>query len=195
MENKVATKICRNFAKQGIIPKEYEEVYAYGLELVLSFIFSTLAILFIGILLNALDIAIIFLTVFIALRRFTGGYHAPTYLRCKLTTIGIYIAVTILCTYLNIPLFAYLPLLMLGLYIILRYGPIENIYKPLTPDKKKRNKYIAICMFLMLSLSGSVIHLLNQKLSNAIYYTLGLVVVLMIIPMLKKGEIVHEEDR
>jgi archaellum biogenesis protein FlaJ (TadC family) len=84
---------------------------------------------------------------------------------------------------------------MLGLYIILRYGPIENIYKPLTPDTKKRNKYIAVWMFLLLSLSGSVIHLWNQKLSNAIYYTLGFVVVLMIIPMLKKGEIVHEEDR
>lgn len=195
MENKVATKICRNFAKQGIIPKEYEEVYVYGLELVLSFIFSTLAILFIGILLNAIDIAIIFLTVFIALRRFTGGYHAPTYLRCKLTTIGIYITVTILCTYLDTQLLAYIPLLVLGLYTILRFGPIESAYKPLTPDTKKRNKYIAVCMFLMLSIGGSVIHLWNQKLSNAIYYTLGFVVVLMIIPMLKKGEIVHEEDR
>lgn len=195
MENKVATKICRNFAKQGIIPKEYEEVYVYGLELILSFIFSTLAILFIGILLNALDIAIIFLTIFIALRRFTGGYHAPTYLRCKLTTIGIYITVTILCTYLTIPLLAYIPLLILGLYVILRFGPIESVYKPLTPDIKKRNKYIAVWMFLMLSLSGSVIHLLNQKLSNAIYYTLGFVIVLMIIPMLKKGETANEDNR
>jgi accessory gene regulator B len=195
MESKLATMICRNLLSEGAIEEEYIDVYIYGLELVLSFIFSIIVILLAGILLNALYIALIFLTVFIALRRFTGGYHAPTYLRCKLTTIGIYITVTILCTYLTIPLLAYIPLLMLGLYIILRYGPIENIYKPLTPDTKKRNKYIAVWMFLLLSLSGSVIHLWNQKLSNAIYYTLGFVVVLMIIPMLKKGEIVHEEDR
>ena len=195
MESKLATMICRNLLSEGAIEEEYIDVYIYGLELVLSFIFSIIVILLAGILLNALDIALIFLTVFIALRRFTGGYHAPTYLRCKLTTIGIYITITILCTHLDVPLLAYIPLLMLGLYIIFRYGPIENIYKPLTPDTKKRNKYIAVCMFLILSLSGSVIHLLNQKLSNAIYYTLGFVVVLMIIPMLKKGEIVHEEDR
>lgn len=195
MESKLATILCNRLLSQGAIDEEYKEVYVYGLELVLSFVFSTTVILLAGTLLNALDIAIIFLTIFIALRRFTGGYHAPTYLRCKLTTIGIYITVTILCTYLTIPLLAYIPLLILGLYVILRFGPIESVYKPLTPDIKKRNKYIAVWMFLMLSLSGSVIHLLNQKLSNAIYYTLGFVIVLMIIPMLKKGETAHEEDR
>lgn len=195
MESKLATMLCNRLLSQGAIDEEYKEVYVYGLELVLSFVFSTTVILLAGTLLNALDIAIIFLTIFIALRRFTGGYHAPTYLRCKLTTIGIYITVTILCTYLTIPLLAYIPLLILGLYVILRFGPIESVYKPLTPDIKKRNKYIAVWMFLMLSLSGSVIHLLNQKLSNAIYYTLGFVIVLMIIPMLKKGETANEDDR
>lgn len=195
MESKLATMICRNLLSEGAIEEEYIDVYIYGLELVLSFIFSIIVILLAGILLNALDIALIFLTVFIALRRFTGGYHAPTYLKCKLTTIGIYITVTILCTYLDTPLLAYIPLLVLGLYTILRFGPIESAYKPLTPDVKKRNKCIAAIIFLLLLISGYVIHLWNQKLSNTIYYTLSFVVVLMIIPILMKGETVHEEDR
>lgn len=194
MESKLASLICRSLLRQKAIENEYFDVYVYGLELILSFLFSTAVILLTGVLLNALDIAIIFLIVFIALRRFTGGYHAPTYLRCKLTTIGIYIAVTILCTYLDVPLWAYAPLLILGLYLILRYGPIESIYKPLTPATKRRNKHIAVLMFLLLSLSGSSIYIWDQKLSSAIFYTLGFVVVLMIIPMLKKGETEHEKD-
>ena len=146
MESKLAILICRSLLRQKAIENEYFDVYVYGLELILSFLFSTVIILLTGILLNAFDIAIIFLIIFIALRRFTGGYHAPTYLQCKLTTISIYVAVNLLCIYLIVPLFAYIPLLILGLYIILRYGPIENIYKPLTPDIKKRNKHIAFAV-------------------------------------------------
>ena len=194
MESKLAILICRSLLRQKAIENEYFDVYVYGLELILSFLFSTVVILLTGILLNALDIAIIFLIIFIALRRFTGGYHAPTYLQCKLTTISIYVAVNLLCIYLIVPLFAYIPLLILGLYIILRYGPIENIYKPLTPDIKKRNKHIAVLMFILLSLCGASIYLWDQKLSSAIFYTLGFVVVLMIIPMLMKGEHTHEKD-
>lgn len=194
MEHTIATVICRMFIKQGIIAREYEDVYIYGLELVFSFIFSTLVILLTSILLHELSTAIVFLCIFISLRRFTGGYHATTYFRCKLCTISIFAFVTILSDALNVSLIAYILLNIIGLYIILRYGPIENAHKPLSDEVKRKNKYISAIIFLVLSIVGSVVYLCYQKLSNAIFYTLGFVIVLMIIPMLKKGE-EHEKNR
>lgn len=192
MENKLAKYISHKFVKMKIIQPEFEEVYVYGLELLLSFLIGTFIILLIGIAANKVIHTIIFLLIFISLRRFTGGHHATSHLRCKLWTIGSYVAVLILSVTCNISSWAYLPLEVLGNIIIFRFGPIENIYKPLTKAIKKKNKTLSLILFTILSLIGSFVYFNSRQLSNTIFYTLVNVIALMLIPILKKGEMTNE---
>lgn len=193
MESKLAKFISCKLVQQGIIDPEFEEVYVYGLELVLSFIISTSIILLIGVLSRNIGITLTFLLIFIALRRFTGGFHAATYLKCKIWTVSTYFIVLLLSIFCNIPIWSYLPLSFLGFVFILLFGPIENIHKPLTKAIKKKNKILSLILFSALIVFGLIIHLQIRQLSNAVFYTLVSVIVLMIIPILQKGGCSNEK--
>ena len=70
MEHKAAARICDYMARNGVIRDDLLEVYVYGVELVLSFFTSSVLILCTGILLRRITHTIMFLAVFILVRRF-----------------------------------------------------------------------------------------------------------------------------
>lgn len=194
MEKKLAIYISRKFVQMEIVKPEFEEIYVYGLELLLSFFTGTVIILLIGIVANKIAHTCIFLLIFILLRRFTGGHHATSHLRCKLWTIGSYAAVLILSVILNIYIWAYLLLVVLGSIIIFLFGPIENVNKPLTELTKKKNKALSLGLFTVLCLVGFLVYFYSCQLSNTVFYTLVDVIALMLIPILKKGEMTNAEN-
>lgn len=193
MENKIARYISNRLVQREVVLPELKEVYEYGLELILSFLTTTFIILVIGAILHRIALTLVFLLIFIALRRFTGGYHAATHLKCKISTISTYSAVIALSLRSNIPVWTYIPLCVIGLFVILRFGPIENVYKPLTDSNKIKNKVLSLVLFTTIILFGLIIHTQFQELSNAVFYTLVSVIALMIIPILKKGGKNNEE--
>lgn len=71
MENKLAKWICCRLRAKQVIDEEYEEVYVYGLELILSFLISTSIILVIGILFGQIISTLTFLATFILIRQYT----------------------------------------------------------------------------------------------------------------------------
>ena len=93
MEQKLAALMCQYMLKNKIIQPDLFDVYCYGTELLLSFVMSTSIIVILGIVCQRITQTIVFLVLFIFLRRFTGGYHANTYLVCKAFTVGTYIVV------------------------------------------------------------------------------------------------------
>ena len=52
MEQKLSTKFCQYLVQNGIITNEYYDVYVYRMKLLLSFLTSTILIIFIGLLTN-----------------------------------------------------------------------------------------------------------------------------------------------
>ena len=87
MEHYLSTAFAKHLLNKNIIKEEMFEVYVYGAELFISFVITNAIIIAFGILINQLAATLIHLLIFIALRRFTGGYHATTYLKCKITMI------------------------------------------------------------------------------------------------------------
>ena len=193
MEHKLSKHICNYLLSTKVINEDYIEVYIYGTELLLSFIISTSIILAIGLITNRFINTIVFLTVFTLLRRFTGGFHANTYLTCKLFTIGTYLAVLLVSEKLTINHISFLMLSLFGLIIICLWGPIEHPNKPITDSSKKRFKTLSIILYSILSLLGIGTIRLSGTLSSVVCYSLTSVIALMILSILKKGTSNNEE--
>ena len=192
MENKLAKWICRRLRAKQVIDEEYEEVYVYGLELILSFLISTSIILVIGILYGQIISTLTFLATFILIRQYTGGYHANSYIMCKLCTVisfGIFLA-----NVFPVPRLLFLALLTIGCLIIWLFGPIENIHKPLTDQEKQKHKITALTLYVIWSVVGFAISFIVPLISNTIFYTLGAIIILMIIPLFERRTH-HEKTR
>lgn len=77
--------------------KDQHAVYAYGCELFLYTIVSTLGLLLIGIALGKLIETSVLITIFYLCQSNGGGYHAVTHMRCFLTmAIGLLIALLLI---------------------------------------------------------------------------------------------------
>ena len=118
MLNKMAKKLSNRLLKNEVITEDVIDVYVYGFELIISSLVNTLVIILAGSLLGEIVQTMSFLFVFILLRSFTGGYHANTYTKCSIVTFSTYVTVLLLSHYINIPKFAYMILLILGVIIL-----------------------------------------------------------------------------
>lgn len=181
MEHTMAVKLSNFLLSNKIIPEEYYEVYVYGNELLLSFVFSTSIILVIGLLIDRFIQTLLFLLIFILVRRYTGGYHANTYFKCKLATVTTYLSVLALSEYTSIKKIHFLVLLVAGLAIIISMGPIENPNKPISAIQRKRNKITGLGLFSLILVFSGILQNRQSTFSNSIFYSLLSIIILMII--------------
>lgn len=187
MEHLMACTFAEYLCKQQIIKRDYYEVYVYGTELVLSFIFTTTIVLILGMIIGELIGSLIFLLVFILLRRFTGGYHASTHLKCKLVTISVFLISIGASVLIHASWWMYLLLFVVGNTVIWFLAPIENPNKPLNEREKKKYHWLSHIVFTVLSITGLVLSFLIQSTISILWFSMLAVIVLMIIPKLKKG--------
>lgn len=193
MEHIMSEKICKYLLSINVISQELFDIYIYGMELLLSFIINTVIILLIGIVSGKILPTLIFLILFVAVRRFTGGFHANTYLKCKIITVGTYIAVLCLSSLYYPPTVIKMLCYLAGILLIALFGPIENPNKPLDDNEKKLYKILSLIVFVILALLSLVFENYVSSLCNTAFYTLTAIIALMIIPILKKETLKNEK--
>ena len=122
--------------------EEKIELYGFAIYIVISSLLHIETLLVIGWLFNMIVESVIFYVSFIAIRKFAGGYHAMTPLRCYLfSTITIFISLlflqqlfifskTITCVFILIAL--------ISLICIIVLSPIDSGNKPIMNKKEKR---------------------------------------------------------
>jgi accessory gene regulator B len=147
---------------KGIIKNEIADVCAYGFEMIFAAILDIFIVIFIGIVFHLLVEAIVFLGFFVVFRRFTGGFHANTHLKCKISFIIVITSVLSLINVLpkNLVFNIFIPVYILQFLLIYKYVPVENLNKPLDNHKKRRNKInsflanlFSLSLFIVLSLA------------------------------------------
>ena len=79
MISKLAKSIAHFFVVQNITEESKEVIYAYGMELLLSDMLNTLIVLLIALISHTLPSVIVFVAVFMGLRKLVGGYHANSH--------------------------------------------------------------------------------------------------------------------
>ena len=161
---------------------EEKEYYRYGIEITISSLLNIILIIGIGIIFRNVFESIIFLSFFMLIRQFTGGYHADTYFKCNLSFCISFISVLIMyhSTYekITISLSVYISILCVA--IILFLCPIENVNKPIPKYKRNFFKYVSAILGIVYGIIGTVLISLSIKYGVLILYTLVLVTALII---------------
>ena len=181
MNHKLSLWMYKKIKKYIPMDEETQEIYIYGFELIFSFLICTSIILIIGLIIDQIISTITFLVVFILVRRSTGGFHANTYLKCQLFTIGFYLCVIGLSIHTTVNSYAFLISTLLGLCIIISIGPIENPNKPLSDNEKEKHRKISIILFASANTLGLILKTCYY-IGNTIFYTNVLILILMLIP-------------
>lgn len=88
--------LLRALIRNNIISKEEEIFYGHGLDILVSTFWLIGTILTLGFLMGMAVETIIFLTVFVGLRYFTGGYHAKKRWKCYCISNLVYLTVLVL---------------------------------------------------------------------------------------------------
>jgi accessory gene regulator B len=190
MLNKIAIKLSAEMLKKAEKVNYSQEVYIYGIEIMLSTLLEIIAILVSALLFSALKEGIIFIFLFMSLRIFSGGYHAETYRKCFRVTVGSFWA-TLFVANVSANLFEekilYCFLAFASIYIILR-APIVNKNQPLSSMKivKNRRRTVITLMF-HLTLINEFLQSDKRLMSMAIL-TIGLVAAYMLITDINNTE-------
>lgn len=192
MLNKVATKLTKTMLAYKIIAEDMFDIYVYGFELLLSFLFNTTIIIIAGILLGRILQTLLFLLIFVLLRSFTGGYHANTYGVCTLVTFMVYGGVLILSELFIPSLLFYTILALVGLALMLIFVPIEHPNKRITEKQKRKYKYISLALFLIFITIGALLCHADIQLNAVVFFTLTADLLLLFVKNRKKGVNKHE---
>lgn len=140
MLNKVAGILAKKLVEYSDADKE--EIYIYGLELIISTFFGLISILLISCLLSHFTSGLVFISVFVPLRLFTGGYHAATYSKCFVISNISYLLILFVrdITLEIFPMWIWSFLLIGTCCYIMKNAPIINSAQPINESKQKRNK-------------------------------------------------------
>lgn len=181
--------------KNNIIEEEKIPVYEYGFEVMISTLIGFLLIFTSGLLLGELTSAMIFYAMFIVVRQYTGGYHADSHLKCKLTMLGLCLLVLISVKY-YISIFNFVwHLFFLTTYCVsvLLFAPVEHINAPLTDELKRRNRIISIIIAILLTAVNIFGYWHFRKPVTVSSLTLFIIAILIVIPKISGKEEAHHE--
>lgn len=142
-------KIINNFIKQGIIPSEDSEIYAYGLYQGIVIIINILTYILISLYFKMVWESVIFLVCYIPLRTYAGGYHARTQVKCYFLSILMITLVILAIKTVPWTSSIMIGLLLLGGSIIFVLSPVEDSNKPLSDSQKIVFKRIARTILLI----------------------------------------------
>lgn len=197
MTHEFARRITAFLLKKNKITKSDVEVCTYGYSILLGEIFQTLLLIIMGVFFHRLRETIIFIIVFVSVRRHAGGYHASTRINCIITTILMNVIAIFspkLMEYLDKQT---IDMIMIALLIvdattIIVLAPISLVFKSKLPNSdsiNKRNTAIFTCIYAVLAVGLSsylpeitiilvttlteimillIIELIHQKLPNGV---------------------------
>jgi accessory gene regulator B len=182
----IITKFCHVivnfFIRKNIFPEEHRDIYQYGFELWVSSALGILIVLAIGIISERFWESVIFYIVFCFTRLFSGGFHAPTYLLCKITFASVLILVLVLdWLFCDIVWYYWYVLYIYSFIIICRFAPVENRNKKLTKHETVRSKVICIVEMMICPLVMLLFNNLNSELYHIVALTLFFVANLMLL--------------
>lgn len=132
MISKLSDLITQSLLKRKVISDDEQELYDYGLFMMISYVvFFVISMLF-GIALNIPFSSILFYISFCLVRNFAGGIHANSEIKCDIiTTMSIFISEIL------IKIFIDYCLVSLAFVMLIISSVCLCVFKPVTTSQKK----------------------------------------------------------
>lgn len=163
--------IIEYLIRQGAISQQNAVVYLYGLQSLLQAAACYGTMLFLAAVTHHVIDTILFLLIFLPIRKYAGGYHSSTPLRCFLLSIAAWAVIMTLCQ------FTYSPVLCvvtaLSVAILWRFAPLPHHNNPLSEKRMREVTHIIRVILAVVVLCFIILMLLRQMHFTAlICYTL-----------------------
>lgn len=136
MISSVANNITNYLICKKVIKDDDREIYQYGFGQVFSSLLNIATMLLLGIILGKIYQSLVLILSFMAIRSYSGGYHANTPLHCYLLTVMSISSALSIMKFITIDRFICLGLLVLSSLIIITLSPIGTANKPLDEIEK-----------------------------------------------------------
>ena len=165
-------------------------VIEYGVDILVSTVLTTVAILILGLLYGKIVITLIYLFVTIPIRSNGGGYHAKTHWGCTLLQC---ISFTIVCG-LTIIMNQYVSLATLGIVYVLEIllvvlrAPAEHPNNPLDSDSKKKMKLKCLVWTVLIMAISMITFDYFPECAIAASLSIGIAGLSMLMSFLNKSE-------
>ena len=134
-------KITVRWCETGIIEKSDEDVYEYGLDLLLYTILNIAVILFSAAFIGKIAESIALLAVILPLQSFGGGYHAKTHLRCFLIMYIGWWAVILLLPLIK-PAVA-VAMSCAAVFVVYRLAPVPHVNVTMSDGQRAKMQKLA----------------------------------------------------
>lgn len=195
MVTKISTQILQYILEHTYIPDNMKDIYLYGIEITISSMLNVILVFLCSLINGEVIAGLIYLTIFVFLRSFTGGYHATTYFRCNATMVITYILTTALYKIIENYEYALLicaAITFVDLIPIILYTPVFNIHKPLNQTERSRTHILSIIITSTLFGIGITLLTLGVLEGIMIITTVTAVSVLIIVEICMQRRGYHE---
>jgi accessory gene regulator B len=126
------------WVREGFVRENDQDIYSYGLELLISTVMNILALLALGLIFGRLAETAVVLAVMLPMQSFAGGYHANTHLKCFLIMIIGWFPVMWMIDSLSGKGAAVVS--CAAITVILRLAPVRHVNVPMSGERVKRMK-------------------------------------------------------
>ena len=183
---KIGSKFIEFFVSNDIIKNEDKEIYKYALNIILSSLIHIATVMILGLCFNLLIESLVFYFAYIVIRKFAGGYHANTQLRCFLASVISTLFILGLMKWVllfdNIIIDFLIEVLGLVCTIIIGFlSPSDTDAKPLCDKEKRLYKKVTILISFALLILSAVLFMfginnMSYSIVLAIYMSVFVVV-------------------
>ncbi len=163
-----------------IIESSDKAIYEYGLRQGMVILINIFATVIIGLMMSMVWQSLLFMTAYIPLRMYSGGYHAQTQRTCFFLSISMVIISLLAMKYLQTSTITILSTGMVAGIIILRFAPMEDENKPLSKYEIKvygKKAKILYAIELLIVIAMLLLEFQNAALCLAmsLFWVAGLV--------------------
>lgn len=158
MINKISAVLTKRLINNGHINKEDEELYLYGFFILISQLIFFIIVIAIGLALSCLEKSILFYISYRLVRKYAGGYHASTELRCEIMSTSAIFACICIIKLAEIYDFEMLIVIfaVLSSICIFLLSPLDTPEKPLSQKEnscyKNKSRIISLVILALIVL-------------------------------------------
>ncbi len=150
---RLSKRMASFFVRQKIIKKIDEEVYEYGLQLLLSTVLNAVIALLLAIVSGTVIPCLFYLSAFVVMRKSAGGFHAKTHFGCCCILIAVLCCFIAFIKFVPTEIYAAISIisLIIAAVTILLFAPLEHENKPLSDKDKVRLRKVSIAYMVVIS--------------------------------------------
>lgn len=151
---RLSKRMASFFVRNEVIKSEDEEVYEYGLQLLLSTVFNGIIALILAIISGAVLQCICYLAVFVLLRKSAGGFHAKTHFGCCCILAAVLSLFIMFIKFVPNEVYGIVSAITVAfsVVIILMFAPLEHENKPISDRDKIRLRKISVIYAVLFAL-------------------------------------------